>query len=80
MSHVSEESAFEEDEIELEKIGGRQYNVTSLISGEKGGNDVKNDCEIVKKKKPTIKILASMPRNAKEEEKRFFESGFTINP
>lgn len=33
-----------------------------------------------KKKKTSIRILASMPRNAKEEEEKFFTSNFTINP
>jgi hypothetical protein len=33
-----------------------------------------------KKKQVTIKILASMPNNAKEQEDAFFQSGFTINP
>jgi hypothetical protein len=42
----------------------------------KGGANVEGG----KKKKPTIRILASMPRNAREEEEKFFSSGFTINP
>jgi hypothetical protein len=33
-----------------------------------------------KKKQVTIKILASMPNNAREEEEPFFASGFTVNP
>lgn len=36
--------------------------------------------ESKKKKQVTIKIIASMPNNAKEEEEAFFESNCTVNP
>ncbi len=40
----------------------------------------KNGNGEVKKKKVNVKILASMPRNAKEEEDKFFKSNCTVNP
>lgn len=72
---MSEESAFEEDDYEEQKdIGAPNPPKVAL----KRLTDDQDDGK--KSKKVTIKILASMPNNAREEEEAFFASNFTVNP
>lgn len=71
---MSEESAFEEDDCDPKDIN-ENSNVAGAIRKKLDEYDDGKG-----KKKVTIKILASMPNNAKEEEDAFFESNCTINP
>ena len=58
----------------------------NIPSKSKAANEPKKDAandeegKQTKKRKVTIKILASMPKNAKEQEELFFESECTMNP
>ena len=77
---MSEESAFEEDDYEEQKDLAPELPNPPKISLKKQATTAEDPDDGKKSKKVTIKILASMPNNAKEEEEAFFASGFTVNP